>query len=503
MPPKSSKGESKQGLVITLVFFILATLGLGVATYYGFADQEAKDKAVKEAKKNEDLFKQERDWYKFQAQLYRTYIGQNQGIAPAELALKKDEFDKGALKGPDKEEVTKVIARLDKDLGWNKAENKPQKTYDDMQIKARNDYEALEKRTRDLDAALVAANKQVNEAKDQLEKAKQDFEQSLQKLAKKAGDDQSNDRKTIDDLRNEITRLGGEKETLMKKGDADRQTQAKQLKQLNTQINQLKDLVKARTEALEAISARSNVAPPTLRTDWKIVKMDRRGTNPYINLGSADRVKPQLTFGIHGVTLDGRPMGQPKGTLEVVDVVGEHLSRTRITSLKDPNRDPVLEGDVLYNPSWNPTIPKHIALAGIMDLTGDGRDSLYEFMRNLERQNIVIDAYLDPKDFTIKGKGITVGTDFLVTGESLEFQLTGREKNPEYHKKIEQGVIQMKDQALKNGVQIVPLHKYLEMIGYRLPRSVSEQTPSLYNPNLRPDQAPRTTEKIPTEPQNK
>jgi hypothetical protein len=38
MPPKRAAAESKQGLVITLVLFILLTLGLGVATYYGFAE---------------------------------------------------------------------------------------------------------------------------------------------------------------------------------------------------------------------------------------------------------------------------------------------------------------------------------------------------------------------------------------------------------------------------------------------------------------------------------
>src|SRR4051812_25328778 len=44
MPPKKqprgSAGESKTGLVVTLVFFILATLGLGVTTYFGFAEQD-------------------------------------------------------------------------------------------------------------------------------------------------------------------------------------------------------------------------------------------------------------------------------------------------------------------------------------------------------------------------------------------------------------------------------------------------------------------------------
>ncbi|HEY7154125.1 MAG TPA: sigma-70 family RNA polymerase sigma factor [Gemmataceae bacterium] len=97
-------------------------------------------------------------------------------------------------------------------------------------------------------------------------------------------------------------------------------------------------------------------APANMRTDWKIVRMDRRGTNPYINLGSADKVKPQLTFTIHGVGLDGRPNPRPKGTLEVVNVIANHLSQARVTSVKDANRDPILVGDILYNPNLRPDL---------------------------------------------------------------------------------------------------------------------------------------------------
>ena len=55
MPPKkqqrggTSGGEPKTGLVVTLVFFILATIGLGVTTYMFYADQDKHIKAAKEA----------------------------------------------------------------------------------------------------------------------------------------------------------------------------------------------------------------------------------------------------------------------------------------------------------------------------------------------------------------------------------------------------------------------------------------------------------------------
>src|SRR5690242_3973854 len=110
MPPKTRPQESKKGLIITLVFFILATLILGVATYFGFAEQEKLDKAAKEAQKNEKSAKDDRDWYKFQAQYYRAVMGLPTSVDKEFLATRKEQFDGGRLNpadNKDKEDVTK------------------------------------------------------------------------------------------------------------------------------------------------------------------------------------------------------------------------------------------------------------------------------------------------------------------------------------------------------------------------------------------------------------
>ncbi len=504
MPPKS-QGESKQGLIITLVFFILATIGLGVATYFGFADQEVKDKAVIEAKKQEGIFKAERDWYRFQAEMYRSYLGHAENVALADLGVKKGQFDQGAMKieaYKDKENVSKLMKDFDKRLGWNAKENKPEQTFETLLDKAKKDYEQLEKRNQGLQKDLADTKTTVQKREEELASAKEEYKKNLDKFKNEGNTDQDGNRKTIDDLRNEITRLGGERENDKKKAEADRLVLVNQMKKKDTDIKFRDERIKAQAEQISQYQVKSSEAPASMRTDWKIVKMDLRGTNPYINLGSADRVKPQLTFSIHGVGLDGRPNAQPKGTLEVVNVVGDHLSRTRITSVKDPNRDPILEGDVLYNPSWNPNLMKHVAVAGLIDLTGNGSNSLPEFIRNLERQNIIVDAWLDPKDGSIKGKGITVRTDYLIIGESLEFSEKGRDKGGD-PKTMELGRKQMEAQAAKNGVGVVALHKYLEMIGYRLPRSMGEERPSLYNSSLRPSGERRGNKPPPAMPPDK
>jgi RNA polymerase sigma factor (sigma-70 family) len=108
-----------------------------------------------------------------------------------------------------------------------------------------------------------------------------------------------------------------------------------------------------RAPEAEALDARAAEALKRWRKDWKIVAVDRKGTQVYINLGTADRVTPNLTFSIHSLGPDGK-LSKAKGTLEVVQVIGPHLSRARVTSVKDSSRDPVMRNDRLFNPTWDP-----------------------------------------------------------------------------------------------------------------------------------------------------
>jgi hypothetical protein len=482
MPPRRSQGDSKQGLVITLVICFLFIIGLGVAAYYGFADQAAKEAAAKKAKDEADTFKAERDWYKFQAWLYCKYMGHDQNIDTGELANSKAQFDRLAKGQKDAEAVKAVVDKLtnSKDLGWDTGANKPKSSYEDVLAKSRNDYDALEKKSQALQQSETALTKKVKELDDQLQQARKDYDAELVKANEKAKTDLSDDRKKIDDLRNEISRLAADRETLVKAQDDAKAKLEKAARVDKKQIAELKNTVAERTQELLALKAKVSEVPSTLRTDWQIVRMDTRGTMPYINLGSADRVKPQLTFSIHGMGLDGRPSSPSKGTLEVVNVLGDHLSQARITSVKDPNRDPIVVGDVLFNPFWNPLLKKHVALTGLYDLSTSGqRDAetgIRDFMRHLERNNVIVDAWLDPKDYTIKGPGITSQTDYLIQGELIDFFGPTGERNVELNKKLEKANNEMKRQAVDNGVQMVNLRNYLEMIGYRLPPNLEEPT---------------------------
>ncbi|MHB1423475.1 MAG: hypothetical protein ACYC3I_09835 [Gemmataceae bacterium] len=492
MPPRSqSQGESKRGLIITLVFFILATLGLGVSTYFGFAEQDKLDKAAKEAKKSEDNFKGERDYYKAQAMVYRGYMGMTEGMDGAEnLGTLKGQLDSGSLgkSSKDNADVKKVLETLNNKYGWPNNSNQPKESLEGKIKRLEEAYDRIDKQKGSAEKESASAKKDKAKAEEELAAAQTEYKKNLDDLAKKYSNDEQKSRDDLAQFRGEVDRLSKVSKGDKEKAEEEKNALIAQAKKKDEDMRFLRQRVKEQENRLNALEARNQPVQTNMRPDWKIMEMDTRGSNPYINLGSADRVQAQLTFTIHGVGADGRINPQPKGTLEVINVIGPHLSQTRVTSVRDRNRDPIVKGDVIANSSWDPNMKKHVAVAGIIDLTGDGRDSLFEFMRNLERQNIVVDAYLNPKDAAVKGQ-ITFRTDYLIVGGFPDSGGSGRIGETE--KQFQATQKQMQEEARKYGAQVVSLARYLEMIGYHLPHSTRERSPSMYNSDLRPDRLPR------------
>ena len=71
---KSPVKESNTGLIIVLVFFILSTLGLGVGTYMGFAEQKKFVDIAKDAETKKKDSDDRKRLYAAQAQLLYKYI---------------------------------------------------------------------------------------------------------------------------------------------------------------------------------------------------------------------------------------------------------------------------------------------------------------------------------------------------------------------------------------------------------------------------------------------
>jgi hypothetical protein len=503
---KKKDGGSNLGLIITLVFFVLSTVILGVTTYMGYSDQEAKEKAKSEAEKKAQVAEQDKSWYRDQARIYESYAFGTQapGVDATEVARAKSQLDgdqlSSAANQKDKDHFKKQVAKLNAMGAWdaNKSTS-PSQTLENKVQSLNQQIEGLRAELKKARDSVARANREKEEELGNAAKEIGSLKNALADLKAKANTDRQTDLKDLADKRAEVNKENQQANDLRKKLDDTAKELDKQNRRMKTMTADLaktkKDLREANTKAeeyqtrLAALYEKSGQDPRAVeastldaraaevlkewRRDWRIVDMDRAGKMPYINLGSADALTPQITFSVHAAGLDGRLNPVAKGTVEVVRVIGSHLAQARVTSVKDAKKDPIVKGDRLFNPTWDPSRKRHVAIAGAADLGGEGYDNTEDLRKLLTRQGVVLDAYIDTKDDKqpkVAGKGITIHTDYLILADSLEGVNHPKARDKEYSARFDKLVRDMRETAATTGVTIITLRKYLDMIGYRAPK---------------------------------
>jgi len=237
------RGESKQGLVITLVFFILATIGFAVGTYYGFAGQDALEKAAAKAKADEGVITKNREWWKFQALAYRACMGHLPATEVPDLEALRGQFDQNQLGTQEKDQAdVRALFQgvLDKKLGWNAAAKKPATTYEDLLNKRDQDIQALKQDIAKLQDDKKKLDNQVKDQGEQLRDMQQDFGQKLKDLSAKMTREQAGDRKTINGLQNAFTEASQQNEQLKKQLQAEQKKRTREITKLNKQVEDQK-----------------------------------------------------------------------------------------------------------------------------------------------------------------------------------------------------------------------------------------------------------------------
>jgi hypothetical protein len=263
----------------------------------------------------------------------------------------------------------------------------------------------------------------------------------------------------------------------------------------------------------------------------KIVRVDLQRRQVDINLGSKHGLKPETTFNIFGANPLGRPEKQMKGTIEVVKVLDSATSMCRITSLYDSEgkeillnldtrtrlaretESPVSEGDLLFNMFWG----TRVAVLGYVSLTGEGSDNpaeqirqMEDFMYLLNRNGMIVDAFVDPRDGQIKGN-ITARTRYVIMGSPLVAPVEkgaaappppkeGEEKKDEPVKEkepnkeglankeridlINASSLELRKDAIDKGLLLISAENFANVIGYRKARAANSVEYSTFSPRL-------------------
>ncbi len=178
----------------------------------------------------------------------------------------------------------------------------------------------------------------------------------------------------------------------------------------------------------------------------------------WINRGRADALQRQTKFTVYSADSTTVAKAVKKGSVEVTNITGAHECEARI--VEDKIADPIMPGDKVFTPLWSPGQQNHFALAGIMNLDGDGRNQL-GVVRGLINQNGgAVDCELDEQGH--KQGAITTETRIIVVGDAPD--------------KSSQEVIKNNGEILsdaeRNHLRKMTLADFKQLMGYQKSSSV-------------------------------
>lgn len=413
-----------QTLVIVNIGCIVAVLLLAGATYFGFKGKSDANQQLAAA--NTSLSKAQEDLRKLQdeAGQLRERMGYKREDNPSDIntAFESDMkiYAPGQTTGASYRQALVDLYKQSKTTEASEA--------------------AVKEQVKDLTARLTAVENQKNAQIAATEKARSDAQAAAAAERNQFAADRA---KTDQDRQQLLATL-----------EQQRLGHDAQIAERDTQIKQLQTDVGKMTQSIAQLMARLKPPVGSYEISDGNISWVNQGGSVWINLGSADSLRPLVTFSVYDADVRDTTRATPKATIEVTMIMGEHQAEARVTS--DDPKNPILNGDGIYSPAWHRGKQQHFALTGIIDTDGDGQSDL-QMVRNLISLNDgVVDAYLG-EDGVVEG-AMSVNTRYLVVG-----------KIPEgvFRTKQMEGWQAMVKESATLGIETLTLDQFLDQMGYR------------------------------------
>jgi hypothetical protein len=290
-------------------------------------------------------------------------------------------------------------------------------------------------------------------------KAQQVAEENRKSADKKLKDEVelfSQDRERMnqekEETRDNLTKTSREFNTYRKKSSDELAQQKQKSDQLgNTIETQRQQLNRLRSDKFESVQG-------------EIRFVMHGGNICTINLGAADALRPGVTFGVIDSDETRLEDAKVKATIQVTKIRGQHLAEARVVAM--PTIDtPIIEGDHIYSPFWRAGVPVKIALAGEIDIDGDGRPDNEQIKGMITSAGAEVAAEVS-MDGSVQGK-LDASIRFLVIGESPELSDRGDSASDEAAARAAAALGLIKQRATELGLTVIPawkLQAYLKTI---------------------------------------
>ncbi len=504
--PRAEQSQSNTVLIVFVVISMLANVGLGIMWYLSQDEITNNKKAAADAKAQTQQANKEKALIQdFYVTRLRLWLGDKPSEteldamkqassevmqAPQEWFMPLARTVEGDANATDELAKAGMIGPYDPAKGTT-ANNFADrvKSLDDTLVKLRRDLKESQDRHKTLTEEYNTYKNDWNAAVlEQKVKASQDrYEADLkEKLAQKDSE--------INDLKAKINSVEREVAKIL----ADTKSSFDQEKQKLTE--RFDAALLARDQELREIRERIKAGNEVVldKPRGRIVRAEASGERVIIDIGSDLGLQPQTTFSVYGRDSSGKPLATPKARIEVAEILGRTSALAVVRQMAKPeefrqgvdsgdptywinnSRDfwrannPLLPGDLIYNPAWDPNRRMHVALAGFFDLDGDGQDDLQSFIRILQSLGVDVDVYLDSADdFKPKGR-MSNQTELLIIGSSPLLATKGESPKAVGGGRMNEAVNALQNEARNKGIEIVTLNRFLDRMGF-----VAERIPQL------------------------
>jgi hypothetical protein len=445
--------RENQGLQIALIIFVMLTVILIVTTFFFFNSYKG------EMEKNKSLATEN-----------------SQKDTAARTANSESEQYKSIIGAAATDKVDAVQATVKKDLD----------TYGKTIPEGKQNYhflvEFLGTELQNANARIADITAHEKELDDKVKSDEASKNPEIAKYTKELADatkDLDSERSKFNQDRKEIT---ANKDQLEKRFDSKRKEHEQLVKESSEKLASMSSDNEKKTALLLAKNEEELRKHKTSEVpDGKITWVDQRTRIVWINLGAADGLRRLITFVAFGGD-DTNPVPgthRGKGKIEVTRLIDRHLAEARI--VEDDLSNPLMPGDNIFSDVWEAGRAEHFALAGTIDIDGDGVSDRQKLHDLIALNGGIIDEEVTDSDK--KTGEMSINTKYLVLGDP-----------PKDEAKLK-NYTEIRSEAQTLGVKIIRVKDFVDYLGYKPEdRTVNlghKANPNDFKPRL-PDGVQRT-----------
>lgn len=425
------------GVTVSLVVFMVLSLILGVTTYIGAKGTSEKKMQVASAKKATS-----------EAQTLNSSM-------KSDLKSIKDKLGYEAV-----EDNNQLVEAMKTDVTAALGAVEDAASYRDAVVRLSDNFKRKTEELKSYQEQQAVAERLADSQNTMTENQQTQFSEMETTLQGEHDDNLAAARKSYGDLTTSFNEQKTELDDLVAKTETDIRAAKQKTADYKEAADKFEELNRALSDKVDDLANADFT-----RSDATVVYADQFLKTVRLNVGESDGLRPLTTFNIYKPTALDMDKEVPKGSVQVVRSLGEHLCEAKI--LEDEMSNPISAGDLAYTPLWRPGKVIKYALDYGLDMDGDNLSDLDQIINIIQSSGAEVVAFIDDEG-KINGE-ITddvyrvVRSDVNIS-DLLAHDSTRNDAAREALQRLEQGFL---DSAKKVGVEEIFLSDFLKSIGYK------------------------------------